>query len=51
MICLVLVAGMRPVMYSVTDAIQGHPHWLRAGSEICYYKNHFSRSSQVTGSF
>ncbi|XP_013413553.1 cytosolic carboxypeptidase 1 isoform X1 [Lingula anatina] len=41
--------GMQPVMYSVKEALQGRPHWLRVGSEICYYKNHFTRSSQVTG--
>ena len=41
--------GMRPVMYSVVEAMNGRPHWVRAGSEICYYKNHFVRSSQTTG--
>ena len=41
--------GMRPVMFSVTEALCGRPYWVRAGTEICYYKNHFLRSSQTTG--
>ena len=43
------VSGMKPVMFSVVDAMQGQPSWSRAGSEICYYKNHFVRSAQTTG--
>ena len=41
--------GMKPVMYSVCEASQGRPYWTRVGTEICYYKNHFVRSSQTTG--
>ncbi|XP_050972875.1 cytosolic carboxypeptidase 1 isoform X2 [Labeo rohita] len=41
--------GMQVLMYSVQDAINGSPHWLRMGSDICYYKNHFSRSSIAAG--
>ncbi|MGH0160402.1 UNVERIFIED_CONTAM: hypothetical protein FKN15_059208 [Acipenser sinensis] len=37
--------GMQPVLYSVREALEGNPHWVRAGSDICYYKNHFSQSS------
>lgn len=33
--------GMQPVLYSVREALEGRPHWLRSGSEICYYRNHF----------
>ncbi|TRY93906.1 hypothetical protein DNTS_013081, partial [Danionella cerebrum] len=33
--------GMQPVVYSVREALAGRPHWLRTGSEICYYRNHF----------
>ncbi|NXD76621.1 CBPC4 carboxypeptidase, partial [Halcyon senegalensis] len=33
--------GMQPVMYSVKEALQGRPRWLRAGQDICYYKNHY----------
>ena len=41
---------MKPVLFSVTEAInKGKAHWVRAGTEICYYKNHYNRSSQVTG--
>ncbi|NWU99416.1 CBPC4 carboxypeptidase, partial [Upupa epops] len=38
--------GMQPVMYSVKEALQGRPRWVRAGHDICYYKNHY-RSSAV----
>ncbi|XP_061172292.1 cytosolic carboxypeptidase 1-like [Saccostrea echinata] len=41
--------GMKPVMFSVTEAMDGKPYWLRKGSTICYYKNHFTRSAQATG--
>uniref|UniRef100_A0A670Y683 AGBL carboxypeptidase 1 n=1 Tax=Pseudonaja textilis TaxID=8673 RepID=A0A670Y683_PSETE len=33
--------GMQPVMYSVKEALQGRPHWIRVGYDICYYKNHY----------
>ena len=42
-------AGMQPVIYSVTEAIQGRPQWKREGIDVCYYKNHFSRSAQMAG--
>lgn len=41
--------GMKPVMFSVTDAMDGKPYWFRTGTSICYYKNHFTRSAQATG--
>jgi len=41
--------GMRPVMYSVREAMYGRPYWFRTGAKICYYKNHFVRSAQTTG--
>ncbi|XP_064598674.1 cytosolic carboxypeptidase 1-like [Liolophura sinensis] len=41
--------GMKPLVYSVTEAVAGRPHWVRKGSEICYYRNHFVRSSSATG--
>ncbi|KAK7933804.1 hypothetical protein WMY93_004700 [Mugilogobius chulae] len=37
--------GMQVLMYSVQEAISGSPRWVRTGSDICYYKNHFARSS------
>lgn len=33
--------GMQPVLYSVREALEGRPHWVRTGTEICYYRNHF----------
>ncbi|KAK2867030.1 hypothetical protein Q8A67_025147 [Cirrhinus molitorella] len=33
--------GMQPVLYSVREALEGKPHWVRTGSKICYYRNHF----------
>ncbi|KJH52980.1 zinc carboxypeptidase [Dictyocaulus viviparus] len=31
--------GMQPVMYSVGDAITGHPGWVRVGESLSYYRN------------
>jgi len=45
----VYAVGMQPVMYSVQAAVNGEPYWARAGTDVCYFKNHLSRSSQVTG--
>ncbi|KAI5105583.1 cytosolic carboxypeptidase 4 [Silurus meridionalis] len=33
--------GMQPVVYSVKEALEGRPQWVRTGTEICYYRNHF----------
>ncbi|XP_051876222.1 cytosolic carboxypeptidase 1 isoform X7 [Pristis pectinata] len=41
--------GMHPIMYSVQEAMLGRPRWVRTGTDICYYKNHFSRSSIAAG--
>ncbi|XP_072006964.1 cytosolic carboxypeptidase 1 isoform X2 [Engystomops pustulosus] len=41
--------GMQPLMYSVQEALASRPWWIRVGTDICYYKNHFSRSSIATG--
>uniref|UniRef100_A0A8C5LUF7 Cytosolic carboxypeptidase 1 n=1 Tax=Leptobrachium leishanense TaxID=445787 RepID=A0A8C5LUF7_9ANUR len=41
--------GMQPLMYSVQEALGPRPWWMRVGTDICYYKNHFSRSSVATG--
>uniref|UniRef100_A0A8C3JZ52 ATP/GTP binding protein like 1 n=1 Tax=Calidris pygmaea TaxID=425635 RepID=A0A8C3JZ52_9CHAR len=41
--------GMQLVMYSVKEALQGRPRWLRAGHDICYYKNHYSCSTAAGG--
>ncbi|XP_078386099.1 cytosolic carboxypeptidase 4 [Cetorhinus maximus] len=37
--------GMQPVMYSVHEALCGRAHWVRVGSDIYYYKNHYCRAS------
>uniref|UniRef100_A0A8D0H580 tubulin-glutamate carboxypeptidase n=1 Tax=Sphenodon punctatus TaxID=8508 RepID=A0A8D0H580_SPHPU len=41
--------GMQPVMYSVKEALQGRPHWIRVGYDICYYKNHYRRCAAAAG--
>ncbi|XP_073489632.1 cytosolic carboxypeptidase 1 [Aquarana catesbeiana] len=41
--------GMQPLMYSVQEALISRPWWVRVGTDICYYKNNFSRSSIATG--
>ncbi|CAM9248315.1 unnamed protein product, partial [Lampetra fluviatilis] len=41
--------GMQPVLYSVREALEGRPHWVRAGTDVCYYKNNYRRPSRVTG--
>uniref|UniRef100_A0A7N6A9U1 Cytosolic carboxypeptidase 1 n=1 Tax=Anabas testudineus TaxID=64144 RepID=A0A7N6A9U1_ANATE len=41
--------GMQVLMYSVQEAISGRPCWIRTGTDICYYKNHFARSSIAAG--
>uniref|UniRef100_A0A8C6T7B5 Cytosolic carboxypeptidase 1 n=1 Tax=Neogobius melanostomus TaxID=47308 RepID=A0A8C6T7B5_9GOBI len=41
--------GMQALMYSVQEAISGSPRWVRTGTDICYYKNHFARSSIAAG--
>ncbi|CAH2236351.1 jg10731 [Pararge aegeria aegeria] len=33
--------GMKPVMYSVKEAVLGKPGWVRVGSDICYYRNSY----------
>lgn len=30
---------MQPVLYSVTEASQGRPGWVRTASSVCYYRN------------
>ena len=36
--------GMQPVMFSVKEARAGRPYWRRVGSDICYFKNKYSRA-------
>ncbi|XP_041966586.1 cytosolic carboxypeptidase 4 isoform X2 [Alosa sapidissima] len=37
--------GMQPVLFSVREALEGRPCWVRTGTEICYYRNHFQPNS------
>ena len=41
--------GMQPVMYSTTEAQEGRAGWIRAGANVCYYRNYFTRSREATG--
>ncbi|RUS75866.1 hypothetical protein EGW08_016387 [Elysia chlorotica] len=41
--------GMQPLMLSVMDSIEGSPCWVRSGTDVCYYKNHFMRNPNTTG--
>ncbi|XP_047512223.1 cytosolic carboxypeptidase 4-like isoform X3 [Pieris napi] len=38
--------GMKPVMYSVKEAVLGRPGWIRAGTDICYYRNSYHYANQ-----
>ncbi|CAH0592518.1 unnamed protein product [Chrysodeixis includens] len=38
--------GMKPVIYSVKEAVMGRPGWVRAGSDICYYRNSYHYANQ-----
>lgn len=42
-LCVCHFSGMKPVMFSVQEASEGRPTWVRTGYDICYHKNHFSR--------
>ncbi|XP_057320034.1 cytosolic carboxypeptidase 1-like isoform X1 [Microplitis mediator] len=35
--------GMKPILFSVTEAQLGRPGWVRTGSDICYYRNCYRR--------
>lgn len=41
--------GMQPVMYSTIEAQEGRAGWIRAGTNVCYYRNYFTRSREATG--
>ena len=42
--------GMQPVLFSVKEALStGRPCWRRLGADICYFRNNFSKSSQING--
>ena len=37
--------GMKPLMYSVTDARRYRRGWVRCGQDICYYQNNMRRKT------
>jgi len=37
--------GMKPLMYSVCEAVLGRPGWIRVGTDICYYWNCYQNLS------
>ncbi|XP_004693028.2 PREDICTED: cytosolic carboxypeptidase 4 [Condylura cristata] len=41
--------GMQPTLYSVKEALLGRPTWMRAGDDVCYYKNHYRQRAAATG--
>ncbi|XP_068741274.1 cytosolic carboxypeptidase 1-like [Montipora capricornis] len=41
--------GMQPVMYSTLEAQEGRAGWVRTGTNVCYYRNYFTRSREATG--
>ncbi|XP_034173471.2 cytosolic carboxypeptidase 1 isoform X4 [Osmia lignaria lignaria] len=38
--------GMKPILFSVTEAQLGRPGWVRTGAEICYYRNCYQRPAK-----
>lgn len=38
--------GMKPILFSVTEAQCGRPGWVRTGVDICYYRNCYQRSAK-----
>lgn len=41
--------GMQPVMYSTLEAQEGRAGWVRAGTNVCYYRNYFRRRREAAG--
>ncbi|XP_072752591.1 cytosolic carboxypeptidase 1 isoform X2 [Anoplolepis gracilipes] len=38
--------GMKPILFSVTEAQCGRPGWVRTGVDICYYRNCYQRPAK-----
>lgn len=38
--------GMKPILFSVTEAQLGRPCWVRTGTDICYYRNCYQRPTK-----
>ena len=43
--CSLSCSGMKPLMYSVCEAVLGRPRWIRVGTDICYYRNCYQNLS------
>jgi hypothetical protein len=43
--CSLSCSGMKPLMYSVCEAVLGRPGWIRVGTDICYYRNCYQNLS------
>jgi hypothetical protein len=43
--CSLSCSGMKPLMYSVCEAVLGRPGWVRVGTDICYYRNCYQNLS------
>lgn len=39
--------GMKPILFSVTEARRGKPGWIRTGADICYYRNCYQRPART----
>lgn len=38
--------GMKPIFFSVIEALNGRPGWVRTGADICYYRNCYQRPTK-----
>ncbi|XP_031788913.1 cytosolic carboxypeptidase 1-like isoform X2 [Nasonia vitripennis] len=43
--------GMKPVIFSVIDALKGRIGWTRSGQDICYYQNNYCMQGQKKNYF
>ncbi|KAK6643666.1 hypothetical protein RUM43_005176 [Polyplax serrata] len=37
--------GMKPILYSVQEALLGRPGWIRTGTDICYFRNSYQKTT------
>lgn len=40
---------MQPVIFSVAEAKNGRPGWVRAGSSVCYFRNLYTPEGPKDG--
>ncbi|XP_035218930.1 cytosolic carboxypeptidase 1-like, partial [Stegodyphus dumicola] len=43
--------GMCPVMFSVRNHVEKKQGWMRVGSNICYFRNHFTQGPSINSIF